>query len=166
MPLHKDLTGADLHEPKGAGSAASGQVYVFNGSGSGTAKKIGLDSIDLTSVENPNIFYLSSILADVSTPSSILVSVPVGSTFESCMITLGGAVTGTDSIVSFNRNGVDSFGSSVTIPVLGSGEGVSFSFTATANKNVTSGDYVKITADGASTGTAPLYLTLKFIRAF
>lgn len=33
--VHKNLTGADLHEPKGADSAASGQVYVSNGSGSG-----------------------------------------------------------------------------------------------------------------------------------
>lgn len=33
---HKNLTGTDLHEPKGAATAASGQVYVANGSGSGT----------------------------------------------------------------------------------------------------------------------------------
>lgn len=33
---HASLTGADLHEPKGAASAASGTVYVANGSGSGT----------------------------------------------------------------------------------------------------------------------------------
>lgn len=33
---HASLTGADLHEPKGAASAASGTVYVSNGSGSGS----------------------------------------------------------------------------------------------------------------------------------
>lgn len=33
---HASLTGADLHEPKGAASAASGTVYVANGSGSGS----------------------------------------------------------------------------------------------------------------------------------
>lgn len=33
---HKDLTGADLHEPKGAALAASGTVYVANGAGSGS----------------------------------------------------------------------------------------------------------------------------------
>ncbi len=33
---HASLTGSDLHEPKGAASAASGTVYVANGSGSGT----------------------------------------------------------------------------------------------------------------------------------
>ena len=35
MSLHKDLTGADLHEPKGIDSAASGDVYVADGAGSG-----------------------------------------------------------------------------------------------------------------------------------
>lgn len=33
--VHKNLTGADLHEPKGAAAAASGQVYVSDGAGSG-----------------------------------------------------------------------------------------------------------------------------------
>ncbi|MDE2102788.1 MAG: hypothetical protein KGL39_36425, partial [Patescibacteria group bacterium] len=32
---HSSLTGADLHEPKGVATAASGSVYVANGSGSG-----------------------------------------------------------------------------------------------------------------------------------
>lgn len=36
MPEHKDLTGADLHEPKGVDTAAAGQVYVADGLGSGT----------------------------------------------------------------------------------------------------------------------------------
>lgn len=35
MALHKDLTGADLHEPKGVSSATSGQVYEADGAGSG-----------------------------------------------------------------------------------------------------------------------------------
>lgn len=33
--IHKNLTGADLHEPKGADTALAGRVYVSNGSGSG-----------------------------------------------------------------------------------------------------------------------------------
>lgn len=33
--IHKNLTGADLHEPKGVAAAALGQVYVSDGVGSG-----------------------------------------------------------------------------------------------------------------------------------
>lgn len=40
MPAHKNLTGADLHEPKGVATAAAGTVYVANGSGSGSWQTI------------------------------------------------------------------------------------------------------------------------------
>lgn len=36
MPEHKDLTGTDLHEPKGAATATHGQLYFADGLGSGT----------------------------------------------------------------------------------------------------------------------------------
>jgi microcystin-dependent protein len=36
MTAHKDMSGADLHEPKGIGEASSGQVYQADGSGSGS----------------------------------------------------------------------------------------------------------------------------------
>lgn len=38
---HSTLTGAELHEPKGADSAATGTVYVANGAGSGSWQAIG-----------------------------------------------------------------------------------------------------------------------------
>lgn len=41
---HSALTGSSLHEPKGAASAASGQVYVANGSGSGNWSDISSSS--------------------------------------------------------------------------------------------------------------------------
>lgn len=37
---HSTLSGAELHEPKGADSAASSTVYVANGTGSGSFQKI------------------------------------------------------------------------------------------------------------------------------
>lgn len=37
---HSTLTGAELHEPKGADSAASSTVYVANGTGSGSFQKL------------------------------------------------------------------------------------------------------------------------------
>lgn len=47
MPLHRDLTGAELHEPKGVESALSGTVYVANGSGSGVWSNLGSDRVTL-----------------------------------------------------------------------------------------------------------------------
>lgn len=45
---HADLTGADLHEPKGADTAAADKVYVSNGTGSGTWQKITSSQLDST----------------------------------------------------------------------------------------------------------------------
>lgn len=42
MALHKDITGADLHEPKGVATATSGQVYQADGAGSGTWSTLAL----------------------------------------------------------------------------------------------------------------------------
>src|SRR5512139_1550675 len=48
---HKNLTGTDLHEPKGVAAAAVDKVYVSNGAGSGTWQKI--DKNQLTGTGNP-----------------------------------------------------------------------------------------------------------------
>ena len=40
MVAHNSLTDPELHEPKGISSAASGTVYVSNGSGSGSWKEL------------------------------------------------------------------------------------------------------------------------------
>lgn len=42
---HKDIPDAQLHEPKGVAGSASGYVYVATGTGSGTWKKVGSDSL-------------------------------------------------------------------------------------------------------------------------
>lgn len=36
MAEHRTLTGVQLHEPKGADTAAAGTVYISDGAGSGT----------------------------------------------------------------------------------------------------------------------------------
>jgi hypothetical protein len=45
---HKNLTGADLHEPKGADAAAANKVYVSNGAGSGTWQKLTASQLETT----------------------------------------------------------------------------------------------------------------------
>jgi hypothetical protein len=46
---HKNLTGADLHEPKGVAAATADHVYVADGAGSGTWQKVTSASLDATS---------------------------------------------------------------------------------------------------------------------
>ncbi|MGD9682601.1 MAG: hypothetical protein AB7L70_19120 [Pyrinomonadaceae bacterium] len=164
MPAHSTLTGADLHEPKGQAAAAANTLYVANGSGSGTHKKITVDSLDLTAMESPNSVYIHAVLADVSAASSILVPAPGNCTFVSAVMVLGGAITVANSSVTFARNDAASFGSAVTVTYSASAEGTTFTFTPTTNQSITANGYVKITTDGGSTTTQPLYILLKFTR--
>lgn len=160
MALHKDLTGTDLHESKGVAAAAANTLYVADGLGSGTWKKLTNSTLDLTSVQSPNTYRLTGVITDVSAPSAILIPVPVNSTFVSARLVLGGAITVADSVVSFTRNDGSSFGSTVTITQAASAEGTGFTFTATLNQTITGPGYIKIATDGASTTTQPLYVTV------
>jgi hypothetical protein len=74
---HSSLTDPNLHEPKGASSAASGTWYIANGSGSGTWTK--------------RLFTLTAAL----TPSEISAN-----TSEEESFTLTGAVVATDLVAS------------------------------------------------------------------
>jgi hypothetical protein len=160
MALHKDLTGTDLHEPKGQATAAINTLYVANGAGSGTHQKIALASLDLTSVQNPNTYRLTGRIDDVSAPSFILIPIPATSVFVSARLVLGGAITVADAVVTLTRNDGASFGSTVTITQAASAEGTGFNFTATTNTTITGPGYIKIATDGASTTTFPLFVTV------
>lgn len=159
MPEHKDLTGADLHEPKGAALAGSGTVYVADGLGSGSWGKIGPSNLD-TTLPDPNHYALTIVIDDVSTASSVYVGVPFGSTFISAYGVLGAGITVADAIVTFEKNGAVSFGSSMTVAFTGSAAGSTFEYTPTTNTSVDTGQFIRVITDGASTTTAPLTITL------
>lgn len=160
MALHKDLTGTDLHESKGVAAAAVNLVFVTDGAGSGTWKKLTLSSLDLTSVQSPNTYRLTGVINDVSTPSFCLIPIPVNSTFVSARMVLSGGITVADSTVSFTRNDGSSFGGTVTITQAGSAEGTGFNFTASLNQTITGPGYIKIATDGASTTAQQLFVTV------
>lgn len=165
MVAHSALTGADLHEPKGAAAASSGQVYVADGAASGAWQKIGVSELDQTEILSVNRYCLHAVLPDVSTASSILIPIPLASTAVSATLTLGGAIASADASVTFTKTGAVSLGSAVTVAYSGSAEGTTFSFTATTNTSLTAGQYVKIATDGGSTNAIPLYITLVLDKA-
>jgi hypothetical protein len=67
---HATLTGAELHECKGADSASANTVRVSDGSGSGTWQKITIDSINTTSVKNLNRQWDSFVVKSTTDPNS------------------------------------------------------------------------------------------------
>jgi hypothetical protein len=180
MVEHVSLTDPNLHEPKGVALATSGTVYVANGVGSGSwqlpsATETGLvDSAGRfvgNNVEEAlselweGSVCLTTILADVSSSSSILIPIPYSVSVVSIDMVLGGGITSTDATVSVLRSDGASMGSQ-TVAYLSSTEGTAFRFTPSGNSDLDypTHKYIKISTDGASTGSVPLYITVNLKR--
>lgn len=69
MPAHKDLTGSDLHEPKGVANAAAGTVYTANGNGSGSWQPIVIPEPPV-----PTVIVESNTQLPVSAKGTMIVS--------------------------------------------------------------------------------------------
>ena len=149
MAHHKDLTGSDLHEPKGAASASSGQVYVADGAGSGawTAPKVAY-------------YALTKTFSDVSTAADLYVGIPVAGTITRIEGVLEAAITTANSAVTFSIGGVSVDSSALTVAFSGSAPGTEFNSTPSGHNTVAAGNVLKISTDGASTTTAPFTVTV------
>lgn len=180
MANHSTLTGADLHEPKGAAAAASGTVYVSNGAGSGSWTSLAASKVSVldtagdftgTDVEtvltelNNKTLTISGLFADVSNPSTILIPVGFSCTVLSIDFILAGAITVADATLTVTRSDGAAMGTKV-IAYSGSAEGTAFDFTPTGNAALTYNThrYIKIVTDGASSTTQPLYVVVKIRR--
>lgn len=150
MVEHASLSGSQLHEPKGAASAASGAVYIADGAGSGS----------WTVADTINKVTLTCRLDDVSTASSVYVVAPIAGTVSKIYSVLQGAITVADSVVTASIGGVNLTNGSLTVAQSGSAAGDVDSCTPTANNTVSAGQAIKITTDGASTTAAALLLTI------
>lgn len=129
MSLHKDMTGADLHEPKGVASATSGQVYQADGLGSGTWSTLTIPSGD---------FYITTAYFTTSgtwTKPSNLMKVKVH--------VIGGG--GGDDTIATTSGSTSSFGShcsatgggAYTTTNVGTGSGGDINLSGTPHLNLT-----------------------------
>lgn len=148
MPEHVDIADGERHEPKGASTATVGQVYVSDGAASGSWEDFAYD--------------INAVIADVSDPSFVLVPI-----LNDCVVTqikyvLGAAITVADSTITVTRGGGSAMGTQV-IAYTASDEGTTFTQTPSGNNSITANThhYIKIATDGASSTTAPLYITIR-----
>lgn len=150
MAEHSTLTGASLHEPKGVATATINKHYCSNGSGSGTWQKLTSSEVDTSSIFNVNKGKLVVQMDDISTASFVLVPFPEAVTFTLATIILSAGITSTDSILTFTNSTGPSTVGTKTITQSGSVEGSRFTFTPSVNNSFTTGSYMKIATDGAS----------------
>lgn len=148
MAHHKDLTGTDLHEPKGVAAASANTVYVANGSGSGSWTAL-----------RPALIALTRTFTDVSTPGDIYIPVPKAGVIKFITAALEAGITTANSVVTFSIGGVAIDSSTLTITAA-SAAGAEFDSTPSGHNTVTAGAVIKISTDGGSTGTAPLTVSV------
>ena len=153
MAEHSTLTGSNLHEPKGAASASSGEVYVANGSGSGawTDRTVG------------QTYTLTAVIADVSTAETVYVPVPYAGTVAKVVTTLEGAIATADDTITVTNVGTGSMGT-ITITQSGSAAGDIDTLTPASNNTVTADQAISVATDGASTSAQRLWVTIVVTR--
>lgn len=142
---HSSLTDPYLHEPKGVAAAASGEVYVANGSGSGawTAKET---LIELS---------LEGYLENVSAVEKVYVPIPFAGTVVKILTVLEAVISSANSTVTVKNAAGSSMGT-LTITASGSAAGDVDILVPASNNTVTADSFITIESDGASTNTAKL----------
>lgn len=138
---HSTLTGSDLHEPKGIASASTGQVYIANGSGSGTW------------TAHHNKCVLTVQLANISVASSCYIATPIAGTISKIYSVISAAITGGDAIITSKLGSTALTNGAITI-ANGSAIAAEDNCTPTANNTVTVGQAITLTSDGGSTNTS------------
>lgn len=142
---HSSLTDPYLHEPKGVAAAASGEVYVANGSGSGawTAKET---LIELS---------LEGYLENVSAVEKVYVPIPFAGTVVKILTVLEAVISSSNSTVTVKNAAGSSMGT-LTITASGSAAGDVDILVPVSNNTVTADSFITVESDGASTNTAKL----------
>lgn len=154
MPLHKDLTGAELHEPKGIDSATSNEVYVSDGLGSGAWQDV------YTGHLIRNKYWLTEQVPDISTANSkTWFFVDVQSEIVDLACILQNAITTANATLSIYINGV-LFADSLIITQAGSTAGSTFKLNATTANTIPANSTIEIRSDGGSDTACIGYITL------
>lgn len=164
MVEHADLTGADIHEPKGADSAAVDTLYIADGAGSGSWAKVGSDQIDDTTILNINKFSLSVYMDDIGTSGSIYVPLGVDCVLTKVTCAIQDAIAGSNTVLTVANYAGTTIGT-ITIAFSGSAAGDIDTLSAASNNDFLANTFLKISSDGATSSTVGARLTLDFTYA-
>lgn len=175
--LHRLLTGADLHEPKGVDAASSGQVYTANGAGSGTWAKLTIANVNVTAITNGDIvkvvagaatgitlnnenkIVLNCYLANAANAEDAYVVSPIAGTILNIWTVIYDACDA-NTIITPSIGGVAITGGAITITAAGSAAGDVDSSTPSANNDVAAGQAIRFLSDGGATTALPVMITV------
>jgi len=147
---HSTLTGSDLHEPKGADSASANEVYVANGTGSGSW--------------TPLSFSFNTHIEDISSPTDVYIPIPYAGVIKKITTVTSGSLTGGDLVLTFYDSSSNSMGS-ITVANSGSAAGDVDTLSPASNNVVTANDYIRINGDGGPSAHTTLWLNIVMERS-
>lgn len=108
-----------------------------------------------------NWYHLSEVLEDVSAASGVRFCVPQNGYLRKVETTLGGAISGADSVVTVSHNN-SALSPTITIANASSAEGDRDS--AEFFRPVSAGDWIEVTSGGQSSDTQQLGITITLSR--
>lgn len=152
---HKNLSGVDLHECKGAAAAALGTYPKSDGAGSTVWTN------PLAAVKNSNLMTFCGQFANISAAaSSIWIPMTTAGKITAVYVTLQNAITVANDVIIVRIAGVTCTGGTITVTQAGSAAGSIFSCTPSALNTVTAGSALEINSSGASTTACVAFVTV------
>lgn len=159
MPLHKDLTGADLHEPKGVELASPHTVYLANGVGGGSWAKVPAAGIDDTSVRNLNREQIFMAFFDIGTAGSRYQPLAKACRIVKILVCPQSATSGAATILTFRNDAGTSMGT-ITVPN-GAAAGSVQTLSPVSNNTFAPGGKFQIDSDGGSSTNSNAVFTIE-----
>lgn len=136
MVQHSSLSGSECHEPKGADTATSGEIYVADGAGSGSW------------VGRSDIFTV--LIHDISSSGDTYIPIPFAGTITKVQTVLAGAITGSDVVLTIYNSAAASMGT-LTVAQSGSAAGDVDTLAPSSNNTMTASDWIKVSCNGGAT---------------
>lgn len=172
---HSTLTGAELHEVKGAAAATAGQVLTADGAGNSSFDAPVVDPSDGSAGQVAKsdgagdvtwafpTYTITSAIADISTAETVYLPVPYSGNVVSVVTVLEGAISVSDATITVKDNAGNAM-AAITVANAGSAAGDVDSATPASNQDVTDNDFITIETDGASTNNVRLAFVIVIER--
>jgi len=146
---HSSLTGADLHEPKGVETANSEDVYVADGSGSGSWKG--------------QTLLLNKKITDISGSFDRYIPLPVACRVVHITTAISAAISGSDLVLTFKNAAAASMGT-VTVTQSGSAAGDIDTLTPSSNNTFAVNTAIEIEGNGGPSSHVDLDVAILLER--
>lgn len=161
MPRHQDMTGSDLHEPKGVDAASANTVYLANGSGSGTWSKVTSSAIGTTTIKNLNKDITALQFTDIGTAGSLYYGIGRACTLAKIVVVPQGVTATADTILTFRNDAGTSMGT-ITL-TSGAAAGTVFTLSPASNNVFVADTKLQIDSDGGTSTTTLALISLELV---